>query len=40
MASSTPPVAVKNQLLAALPPDILSRLLPRMRSVLPQLGIP
>jgi CRP-like cAMP-binding protein len=32
MASSTPPVAVNNQLLAALPPEVLSRLLPRMRS--------
>jgi CRP-like cAMP-binding protein len=32
MACSTPPVAVKNQLLAALPPEVLSRLLPRMRS--------
>src|ERR1700704_1214938 len=31
MASSTPSVAVKNQLLAALPPEVLSRLLPRMR---------
>jgi CRP-like cAMP-binding protein len=32
MACSTPPVAVKNQLRAALPPEGLSRLLPRMRS--------
>jgi CRP-like cAMP-binding protein len=32
MASSTPPVAVRNQLLAALPSEVLSRLLPRMRS--------
>jgi len=32
MACSTPPVAVRNQLLAALPPEVLSRLLPRMRS--------
>ena len=32
MASSTPPVAVKNQLLAGLPPEVLSRLLSRMRS--------
>jgi CRP-like cAMP-binding protein len=31
MACSTPSVAVKNQLLAALPPEVLSRLLPRMR---------
>jgi CRP-like cAMP-binding protein len=31
MACSTPPVAVQNQLLAALPAEILSRLLPRMR---------
>jgi CRP-like cAMP-binding protein len=32
MASSTPPVAVRNQLLAALPSEVLSRLPPRMRS--------
>jgi hypothetical protein len=32
MASSIPPVAVRNQLLAALPPEVLARLLPRMRS--------
>jgi CRP-like cAMP-binding protein len=32
MACSTPPVAVKNRLLAALPPELLSQLLPRMRS--------
>jgi CRP-like cAMP-binding protein len=32
MASSTPPVAVRNHLLAALPPEVLARLLPRMRS--------
>src|SRR3954469_2126354 len=32
MACSTPHVAVRNQLLAALPPEVLHRLLPRMRS--------
>src|SRR4051794_11938432 len=32
MAISTPPVAPRNQLLAALPPEVLSQLLPRMRS--------
>jgi CRP-like cAMP-binding protein len=32
MACSIPPEAVRNYLLAALPPEILSRLLPRMRS--------
>jgi len=33
MAILTPPAPVKNQLLAALPPEVLSRLLPRMRSI-------
>jgi CRP-like cAMP-binding protein len=33
MASFMPPVAVRNQLLAALPPEVLSRLLPQMHSV-------
>ena len=32
MAVRIPPVEVKNQLLAALPADVLSRLLPRMQS--------
>lgn len=32
MVSSTPPVAVRNQLLARLPPEVSGRLLPRMRS--------
>jgi CRP-like cAMP-binding protein len=32
MACSAPHVAVRNELLAALPPEVLSRLLPRMRS--------
>lgn len=32
MATQHPPVAVRNQLLAALSPEVLSRLLPRMRS--------
>jgi hypothetical protein len=31
MATSTPPFATRNQLLAALPPGVLSRLLDRMR---------
>jgi len=29
--ATTPPAAVRNRLLAALPPDVLGRLLPRMR---------
>ena len=33
MASPPPHVAVRNQLLLALPPDVLARLLPRMRPV-------
>jgi CRP-like cAMP-binding protein len=33
MTTDAPLVEVKNQLLAALPPELLSRLLPRMRSV-------
>ena len=33
MATDVPPVEVKNKLLAALPPELLARLMPRMQSV-------
>jgi len=33
MANDVPPMEVRNQLLTALPPDLLSRLLPRLRLI-------